>query len=165
MSYLNVFPSTQQDISYTLAPAEFALFDHQLNNSLFFQTAVDPTIEYENVLRADFTTCSWLDPASAPSSLLQNYVEMPAVPTTSTCTNGADTTLLNPMAQPFEQDTTIYHLDAQNSFMSFDTQAQIDERRPMDKTEELISMFADFQAKTEERMTLIEKEIQAVKSR
>jgi hypothetical protein len=49
--------------------------------------------------------------------------------------------------------------------MSFDTQAQIDERRSMDKTEELISMFADFQAKTEERMTLIEKEIQAVKSR
>lgn len=123
-------------------------------------------MDFGNTLHTDFTTWSWLglhDAASAPSSLQQNYAEMPPVPTTSTST--VDASFLNPMAQPFEQNTTVYQPIVQDRFTSCNSQAQVNERGPTDRIEELMSMFADFQAKTEQRMTLIEKEMQAVKSR
>ncbi|KAF2818270.1 hypothetical protein CC86DRAFT_389071 [Ophiobolus disseminans] len=69
------------------------------------------------------------------------------------------------MAQPFEHGTPIYQEGMQGSWISSDFQAPLEEPQAIDKFEELMSMFADFQAKTEQRMTLIEKEIREVKSR
>jgi hypothetical protein len=160
MSYPHVFSSAQPDVTYTFTPADFALFDHQPDNSQFSQTTVDQAIEFGNTLQAGSATWSWLDALNttpASSSLLQNYAEIP--------TSTAETGRLNPMAQPFEKETTMYQPVMQDGFISFNTQAQIDERRPTDKMEELASMFANFQARTEQRMTLIEKEILSVKSR
>ncbi|KAF2818078.1 hypothetical protein CC86DRAFT_414223 [Ophiobolus disseminans] len=163
--------AVQQDV--TLAPADLTFFDHQVEYPVMqsnidnyrSQPSVDLAPDLGNMLGANFTTWNWFNsPLLSPPSLQQNYSEIQAVPTAFTST--ANTTpLLNPMAQPFEHGTPIYQEGMQGSWISSDFQAPLEEPQAIDKFEELMSIFADFQAKTEQRMTLIEKEIREVKSR
>lgn len=72
---------------------------------------------------------------------------------------------LDPAVKPFRHATAVYEATAQGGWIPTDAQARCNDPQALDKTEELIVMFAELEAKIEQRMTLIKEKINAVKNR
>ncbi|KAF3049105.1 hypothetical protein E8E11_008390 [Didymella keratinophila] len=173
MSYSEFFSFTAPQEA-TIAPADLAFFDHQPQlptgqgaiNSLFSDLIAEPTLGFGSMPGADFEGWSWPDPldlTQAPHSLQQGYSQTEAAP--DAITSARNPVPLDPAAQAFEHNNAFYQPAAPDGSTVFDTQARVDESWTMRKIEELTTMILDLQAKTDQRIDLIEEEIKAVKGR
>jgi hypothetical protein len=173
MSYLEFFPFTAPQEA-TIAPADLASFDHQpqfpimrgaIDNS-FPDLIAEPMLGFGSMPGADFAGWSWPDPldlTQASHSLRQGYSQMEAAP--DVITSARNPVPLGPTVQAFEHNNAVYQPAALDGSTVFDTQARIDESWMIRKIEELTTMVLELQAKTDQRIDLIEEDIETVKSR
>ncbi|KAF3037139.1 hypothetical protein E8E11_001941 [Didymella keratinophila] len=158
----------------TVAPSDLTFFDHQpqfpatqdATNSSFSEAIADSMLHSGSVLGADFAGWCWpdsFDLTQAPPSLQQSHLQTQAVPVVDD--SAGNPVLLDPTAQPFEHNHAVCQPVVLDGLMVPDTQTRFDESWTIRKIEELKTMVVDLQAKTDQRMDLIEEEMKAVKSR
>ena len=173
MSYPEFFPFTAPQEA-TIVPADLAFFDHQLQYPAahddaidqFSQTIVDPGVGFASMSGVDVTAWSWPDSLNLTQTqplLQQNCSQTQTV--LDAGTGAISTTLLDPLAQAFEQHNTVDQPAVQDGWTTSESQARPDEYGTIEKMEELMAMVLDLRAQTDQRMNRIEEEIRAVKSR
>jgi hypothetical protein len=165
MSHPEFFPFTAPQEA-TIAPADLASFDHQPQFPIM-RGAIDNSFpDFGSMPGADFAGWSWPDPldlTQASHLLQQGYSQMQAA--SDVITNASNPVPLDPTAQAFEHNNAFDQPAALDGSTVFDTQARIDESWMIRKIEELTTMVLDLQAKTDQRIDLIEEDIKTVKSR
>lgn len=173
MSYPEFFVFTDSPDA-TIAPADLTLFDHQpqypeVQHGIidqFSQSVIDPGVGFGGMTSVDYTAWSWpdsLDLTQPQASLQHDHSQPQTEP--NAFTGARSTTWLDPLTQAFEHNNTVYQPAAEDGWTASEPQARPNDYGTMDKVGELMAMILDLRTKTDQRMTSIEEEIKAVRSR